>query len=562
MPTAREAKQYLDKFWRSGDNNKKMPTASLEATDALSLQAEKSLAKAPDTRPHAFHLGLFNLDSHLQAHDLSSLSSTLHHLQMLGLSPVLLINFDHYNRGRAVHPPYSHPSHRRRRQAALLRPESDRSQYQLRALMRTEALRVVEVIEGLQAGVVGKTQSSLERKGGGVNGVGAAASDGARGRCLLLESADVFEVVEPAAGVVGAGSVRCLPGGVDAIRRAFQAGRYPVLTPLATTAGSKQVLVNPRDCLQALAHALGGTAERGDAAAQSSVTLSSKVVFVNGRGGISVDGHVVRFLNLADEYELIRGHIGSPILNPAGLLGSDAERDLHDLESARAVLARLPPESSAVVTSAAEAGALIGNLITNKPIAATTLAMRRDKSSAPATVIRRGVKVRCLTSLDDPEVDLSRLEALMDASFGKKLQAKAYWDRIRDRVGEIIIAGDYDGAAIVTREPLQTDAAGEAETASYLDKFAVAPSSQGIGVADILWKRLRCEFPDLVWRSRVDNPVNRWYFDRSVGNCRVAGEGGFGWMVFWYGTKGISRLNAYCAMAAGIPASFAAARRK
>jgi len=32
-----------------------------------------------------------------------------------------------------------------------------------------------------------------------------------------------------------------------------------------------------------------------------------------------------------------------------------------------------------------------------------------------------------------------------------------------------------------------------------------------MGVADILWKRLKTENKDLFWRSRLDNPVNKWY---------------------------------------------------
>ena len=76
----------------------------------------------------------------------------------------------------------------------------------------------------------------------------------------------------------------------------------------------------------------------------------------------------------------------------------------------------------------------------------------------------------------------------------------------------------------------------------YLDKFAVLPSLQGEGIVDFLWGALRDESfglgnldalnnngglsglgepVDLVWRSRTDNPVNRWYFERSNGFIKL-----------------------------------------
>ena len=43
---------------------------------------------------------------------------------------------------------------------------------------------------------------------------------------------------------------------------------------------------------------------------------------------------------------------------------------------------------------------------------------------------------------------------------------------------------------------------------------------------------------DLVWRSRGNNPVNKWYFDRSTGFLRVKGKTesatkAGGWVMFW-----------------------------
>ena len=84
---------------------------------------------------------------------------------------------------------------------------------------------------------------------------------------------------------------------------------------------------------------------------------------------------------------------------------------------------------------------------------------------------------------------------------------------------------------------------------TYLDKFAVLPEHQGDGTVDFLWVALhdetyglglpfsanpnggkegKGEGRDLVWRSRADNPVNKWYFERSTGHLRQGD-----WVLFW-----------------------------
>lgn len=67
----------------------------------------------------------------------------------------------------------------------------------------------------------------------------------------------------------------------------------------------------------------------------------------------------------------------------------------------------------------------------------------------------------------------------------------------------------------------------------YLDKFAVLKKSQGTGgVADIVFTAMvRDCFPNgVVWRSRKDNPVNKWYFERARGTRLLEG---CGWTMFW-----------------------------
>jgi amino-acid N-acetyltransferase len=119
--------------------------------------------------------------------------------------------------------------------------------------------------------------------------------------------------------------------------------------------------------------------------------------------------------------------------------------------------------------------------------------------------------------------------------------------RLETDLDFVIVIGDYAGAAVVTREDDGTE-----EGICYLDKFAVLPSHQGDGTVDFLWVALRDETyglgladasnpsigslsgkgrgRDLVWRSRADNPVNKWYFERSNGFTKSA-DGK--WKMFW-----------------------------
>ena len=151
-----------------------------------------------------------------------------------------------------------------------------------------------------------------------------------------------------------------------------------------------------------------------------------------------------------------------------------------------------------------------------------------------------------MTTLDletDPRVDLPRLVHLIENSFRRKLNVRHYLDRIRGRTAGLIIAGEYEGGAILTWERpagMKSSSDEPPRLVPYLDKFAVLSSSQGSsGVADIVFQSMvRTCFPQGVcWRSRSDNPVNKWYFERSAGTWKIpTKEGKAGdWTMFWTG---------------------------
>jgi amino-acid N-acetyltransferase len=261
---------------------------------------------------------------------------------------------------------------------------------------------------------------------------------------------------------------------------------------------------------------------------------------------------------------------------------------LQNLELVRKVLSMLPPSSSALLTTPEEAAnsgkdepfqaagvgtrrqrnPLIHNLLTDKPVFSSSLPMGRlrgqksvrglvspAESITPTTFAKHGMSVtifpdpkvapwtpptpgRSHLTLTDSKIDLPRLVHLIEDSFGRKLDVQEYLKRVNGRIAGVIIAGEYEGGALLTWETppgVEDDGSpkSRARMVPYLDKFAVLQRSQGSGgVADLIFKAMvRDCFPDgVVWRSRKTNPVNKWYFERSRGTWKLPG---IGWTMFW-----------------------------
>ena len=270
---------------------------------------------------------------------------------------------------------------------------------------------------------------------------------------------------------------------------------------------------------------------------------------------------------------------------------SHSDFHVKNLELLRDTLALLPPSSSAFLTTpeavansqnrpplASEGprvqtrrqrNPLIHNLLTDKPVFSSSLPSHRSPNPvaptsfpvvplSPATFFKRGMPVSIVPDpleqawappslshpsldLSDPRIDLPRLIYLIEDSFNRKLDVAHYLSRIRDRIAGVIIAGEYEGGAILTWEtPPGLPPEDPNHMVPYLDKFAVLKRSQGAGgVADILFKAMvRDCFPNGVcWRSRMDNPVNKWYFERARGTWKMPGTN---WTMFWT-TDGVER---------------------
>lgn len=274
-----------------------------------------------------------------------------------------------------------------------------------------------------------------------------------------------------------------------------------------------------------------------------------------------------------------------------GLRRFNMQMHVQNLDLLKDSLAILPPSSSAFLTTPhavansqsrpplasqgprvrtrRQRNPLIHNLLTDKPVFSSSLppdrsphpspqALYSATTSYPATFCKRGMPVGivpdpleqpwappspsnpCIDLLD-ARIDLPRLIHLIEDSFDRKLDVTHYLSRVKGRIAGIIIAGEYEGGAILTWEtPPGFPTDDPNHKVPYLDKFAVLKRSQGAGgVADVVFKAMvRDCFPNGVcWRSRTDNPVNKWYFERAKGTWKMPGTN---WTMFWT-TEGVER---------------------
>ncbi|KAF4622854.1 hypothetical protein D9613_002125 [Agrocybe pediades] len=345
-----------------------------------------------------------------------------------------------------------------------------------------------------------------------------------------------------------------IPSDLIPIRSALNAGEIPVIAPFALDSFCRSVRVDANDVIAGLTRGMVEVASSespqrevpdGDLKFSGEVDLTPlRLMIIDRNGGVpsyARSGYPHLLINLTSEYE----HIHDTFTDQWAQLNPSA---LSNLELARVCLHYMPSTSSAIMVSHKSPSSLIGNLITNKPAVSSSLPhalLQGNRSLTPhtPTLLRRGLPVQVLRSLGD--IDRAKMTTLLEQSFKRTLDQEAFYSRLSKVLDYVIVAGDYAGAAIVTNEPSSSGG----EPISYLDKFAVLPNHQGDGTVDFLWVALhdesyglghpfsanpnggkggKGEGRDLVWRSRADNPVNKWYFERSTGHMRMGP-----WVLFW-----------------------------
>ena len=428
----------------------------------------------------------------------------------------------------------------------------------------------------------------------------SSEQDSQTAKQILLQQAD--RLVSAIDAIAGAEAVRVDnifsddgPGSAPQVQlkqflmKPLRRGKIPVIVPIAYSAAYQQISrVTGDEALLAVAKELAGlnfkppldqdprTVSDHYARMRKQVSLDRLVILdpsgAMPRGDNPDQKHM--FINLEQEFDHIRKELKD-------------KRDVRNLELLRGVLGLLPPTSSALLTTPAEAARsgnavdqslqmssvgtrrqknpLIHNLLTDKPAQSSSLpqgrlgmmpGMQASAVIATSTFVKRGMPLTILPeptsagwasenhgsprlNLTDSRIDMSRLVHLIDDSFNRKLDVEHYLGRVNDKIAGIVIAGEYEGGALFTWETPE-GASGDDVTrlVPYLDKFAVLKKAQGAGgVADILFNAMvRTSFPNGVcWRSRRDNPVNKWYFERSRGTWKIPDTN---WTMFWT-TEGV-----------------------
>ncbi|KAL6928271.1 hypothetical protein ACO0SA_003006 [Hanseniaspora valbyensis] len=116
------------------------------------------------------------------------------------------------------------------------------------------------------------------------------------------------------------------------------------------------------------------------------------------------------------------------------------------------------------------------------------------------------------------KLDLNKICSIIKSSFNRDLDLEHYLNRINGNIALIIIIGDYEGIAICTYEGYK-DSKNNKKELTYLDKLAVLPHLKGsLSIADLMFIEMFNQNDHLVWRSRKENVVNKWYFQRSKGS--------------------------------------------
>lgn len=294
-------------------------------------------------------------------------------------------------------------------------------------------------------------------------------------------------------GMVG----RVMQVQLAAVEASINAGSIPVIASLGETPRGQILNVNADFAVNALVRAL----------------RPYKIVFLTETGGLlDGEGRVIDSINLHTDYAALAR---APWLHSGMRLKLEQIRDL---------LEALPPSSSVSITRPAE---LARELFTHR---------------GSGTLVRRGEKVRRCTRWS--QLDLERLRALIESSFGRKL-VPDYFERTK--LFRAYVSENYRAALILTRETFANGS-----RIAYLDKFGVAEDAQGEGLGRAAWQVMRADNPALFWRARHGNGINEFYVAEADGCIKQPR-----WNAFWYGLDSFALIEACVEHCAVRPATLA-----
>lgn len=270
------------------------------------------------------------------------------------------------------------------------------------------------------------------------------------------------------------------------IHDALELGQVPILTCMGETSTGQLLNINADVAGVELAKAL----------------KPIKVVYISAKGGLyDKDNKLIPVIDLDTDFPVL-------MTEPWFKYG-----DRLKLKEIKTLLDQLPLSSSVAIT---DSQSLPKELFTHK---------------GSGTLIRRSEKIHVRSSLN--EVDVPRLQELIEDSFQGQLTPTNYLEStVAPALHRLYISESYRATAVITKDPTDPDAV------PYLDKFAVSKLSQGEGTAQNLWNHITKDNPQLFWRSRTNNFINNWYFERAQGSMNVGP-----WIVFWYGFDSLDKIQ-------------------
>lgn len=329
-------------------------------------------------------------------------------------------------------------------------------------------------------------------------------------------------------------------------------GIIPIVQPITYDCRtSLQTLFDPNEALYALTSRLLDTTD---------LLSVEKIVIIDPIGGIpSIErnqtSHV--FINLSQEFSDIASELFIGFLDP-----KIRDQHLSNLRAMKAILDLAAErtqsnEAAGIITTPAimslnddQLNPIVYNVLTDRPIISSSLPSSQKRTPQVSTsIVKKGFPVTVIDEhsfcgdftfdnlVREKTIDKDRLFGLINDSFRRELDVTAYTKRIQNSLASIIIVGDYDGAAIITWEILSNG-----KKVAYLDKFAISKKNQGLpSLADIIFKLiLQSHQNELIWRSRKNNPVNKWYFERCRGSIGLPGSP---WKLFYTGEVFDNRMS-------------------
>ena len=264
---------------------------------------------------------------------------------------------------------------------------------------------------------------------------------------------------------------------LDLINQALVSGAIPVIAPIGE--GESEILnINADIASVELVKAMN----------------PDKVIFLSETGGIfNQSNKLIETINLVLEYEDLMQqdwlHSGMKL----------------KLEQVKALLDHLPKTSSVSIT---------------QPI---NLPKELFTDSGSGTLVKHGYKV---DQFKEPDRQIqSEFKLIVESSFDGQL-VDDFFDKSDDL--QIFMTACKRATIAISNE----------FKIPYMDKFGVIPNAKGEGLGAGIWHEMRKTYPQVFWRSRASNPINKFYSSICEG-CQKNSD----WHVFWIGISDYTLLK-------------------